>query len=452
MSSVNIGGKSYDTSGLSNLKQPMVPTSFDSNIGNNMDWLGAASGLASSLIGGIFNYSAQKNAQKLQKQMFNEQLDFNDFWNSKQYNASNYWKSFDYYYNSPTQQVARLRDAGLNPSLMMGQLSPGGSSAPPPSPSMSAPSAPNIQPATGLGEGVGNAVNSALAAEQAAFMREQAHNMSIRNITQLTRDMKELEVQESTRKSINANTDLTKFNKFKEQELLPFLREQLRYSARSLEKNSYLADAQYYGQLIDNNLKPLFYELENRKVGASEEKNRIDALDSLRRFKVGMEANAIQNKLSDSQVALNTSMKQYWDQQGIKSEYSNTHGITLYVPTGRHIKGKREVQKLDIPLSLLNEMSGLITANSNSWKSQQDVKAAFDNINLKRHLGEEFLSVQKKRLYLDAFNGMWNNWNNSVKNGVDLVGKFSPFGKGGSSAPFTVPQSTPSAPTMPIYY
>jgi hypothetical protein len=74
-------------------------------------------GLGTSLIGGLFGsgsnrkaYHRSKNLMKLQRDLDEEMFDYQ--------NA----------YNTPAQQMARLKDAGLNPALMYGQGTTGNAS------------------------------------------------------------------------------------------------------------------------------------------------------------------------------------------------------------------------------------------------------------------------------------------------------------------------------------
>lgn len=68
-----------------------------------------------SLIGNILNYFQQKKLLKTQQQY---QYDYFDYTNAKQ-NAE-YWKRVEY--DSPSRQLQRLKDAGLNENLLYGSL------------------------------------------------------------------------------------------------------------------------------------------------------------------------------------------------------------------------------------------------------------------------------------------------------------------------------------------
>lgn len=76
--------------------------------------------IGSSLISGGFQLGAEKANFKHQKELADQQNQFNlDMW--KMNNE----------YNSPQAQMQRLKDAGLNPMLMYGQGTTGNSSSPP---------------------------------------------------------------------------------------------------------------------------------------------------------------------------------------------------------------------------------------------------------------------------------------------------------------------------------
>lgn len=91
-----------------------------------MDWSQPVSGAVSGgfgLIGSYLNYKYNKRLQEQQNE-----------YNLQMWNLNNE-------YNSPSAQMRRFEEAGLNPALMYGQVSPGNSSAPP---SKGVPNAPNL--------------------------------------------------------------------------------------------------------------------------------------------------------------------------------------------------------------------------------------------------------------------------------------------------------------------
>lgn len=95
--------------------------------------MGLGGSVAGSLIGGAFNLGGMALQHKYNKEMADLQNKYNmDMW---QMQAD---------YNSPTAQMSRLRDAGLNPNLAYGNATTGNMSS---APEMVAPNAPNAQQA-----------------------------------------------------------------------------------------------------------------------------------------------------------------------------------------------------------------------------------------------------------------------------------------------------------------
>lgn len=87
------------------------------------DWIGSAIQGGAGIIGSLINYGAQKHLQERQNQ-------YNlDMWNLQNE------------YNSPQAQMKRYEEAGLNPALMAGQITPGLSSS---APVKSTPQAPDV--------------------------------------------------------------------------------------------------------------------------------------------------------------------------------------------------------------------------------------------------------------------------------------------------------------------
>ena len=87
------------------------------------NWIGAAIGAASSLVGGLMGKKSQSDANQTNLQIAhdtnvaNQQLaEKQNQWNVDQWNRENE-------YNSPASQKQRLLDAGMNP--MFGEITPG---------------------------------------------------------------------------------------------------------------------------------------------------------------------------------------------------------------------------------------------------------------------------------------------------------------------------------------
>lgn len=119
------------SSGLSKLKQP-VQFGTASSGGYTMDpvSIGIAGATAiSNIIGGISQKKMQKRALAQQQKQFEEQMAFNERWNQQNFDNENKWRQYDYDWNTMSAQRQRIEDAGMNPALMMGQMSPGFSSS-----------------------------------------------------------------------------------------------------------------------------------------------------------------------------------------------------------------------------------------------------------------------------------------------------------------------------------
>lgn len=95
--------------------------------------MGLGGSIAGSMIGGAFNLGGMALQHKYNKEMAEIQ---------NQYNMDMWQMQADY--NTPTAQMSRLRDAGLNPNLAYGNATTGNMSS---APEMVAPNAPNAQQA-----------------------------------------------------------------------------------------------------------------------------------------------------------------------------------------------------------------------------------------------------------------------------------------------------------------
>lgn len=82
--------------------------------GSGSPWLGAAIGGGSSLLGDIFNLFGQSKANKEQEQYNLNVMNQQRQWSLQDVAAQNA-------YNSPVQQMQRLKEAGLNPNLIYGE-------------------------------------------------------------------------------------------------------------------------------------------------------------------------------------------------------------------------------------------------------------------------------------------------------------------------------------------
>ena len=124
------------------------------------------SGVLGSLLGGIFGSSSQNSANRTNLKIAQMNNEFNERMMQKQmdYNTDMWNKQNEY--NTASAQVQRLKEAGLNPYLMMSNGSQIGSASSVNSPSLASASGnPNIQaydPSNSIASGV-NAIGGAIA-------------------------------------------------------------------------------------------------------------------------------------------------------------------------------------------------------------------------------------------------------------------------------------------------
>lgn len=145
----------------------------------------AGSGVLGSVLGGIFGNNSQQSANEANIRINRENNAFNERMMREQ-DALNYeaWKRQNAY-NTPSAQVQRLKEAGLNPYLMMSNGNQIGSASSQNSTSMaSASSSPNMQAfdsSSGISNGV-NAIGGAIANYIAAKKAEgEIANMNMQN-------------------------------------------------------------------------------------------------------------------------------------------------------------------------------------------------------------------------------------------------------------------------------
>lgn len=124
------------------------------------------SAVLGTVLGGIFGSKSQNNANATNLQISRENNDFNERMMQKQldYNTDMWNKQNSY--NTPSAQVQRLKEAGLNPYLMMSNGNQIGTASSANSASMASASGnPNMQafdPSSGIANGV-NAIGGAIA-------------------------------------------------------------------------------------------------------------------------------------------------------------------------------------------------------------------------------------------------------------------------------------------------
>lgn len=145
---------------------------------NNNNMWGAISSAGAGLLGGLFNSASQDKANKAQLEfarqqfatqvgMYNQGLEFNkaEAQRARDYNTS--MLQYQNAYNSPAQQIQRMRAAGLNPDLMYGNGQLGASSGSGNgSPAASAPGALSGTSYNPQSTRVGDAIMNALSIER----------------------------------------------------------------------------------------------------------------------------------------------------------------------------------------------------------------------------------------------------------------------------------------------
>ena len=139
---------------------------------------GALIGAGANLIGNLFGKKSNDSANKTNLQiaqmnnewserMMQKQMDYNtDMWNKQNE------------YNDPSKQVERLRAAGINPALALGNISTGSAQGVS-SPSLPSPSGATMQPFRPDFSGIGNAIMSAYQiANQSDLVAAQVNNLN----------------------------------------------------------------------------------------------------------------------------------------------------------------------------------------------------------------------------------------------------------------------------------
>ena len=89
-------------------------------------------GIASSVIGNLGNQISAAQQYRYQKRLMEQQNQYNTQAATTAYARMQEMWNMENEYNLPTNQMARFKDAGLNPNLIYGQSNPsaGFSSAP----------------------------------------------------------------------------------------------------------------------------------------------------------------------------------------------------------------------------------------------------------------------------------------------------------------------------------
>lgn len=286
-----------------------------------LDVLGAIASPVSSVVSGIFGKKSQDSANKTNIQL----AQMNNEWSEKMMDKQNrlnieQWKrEADYNtemwnktneYNSASNQAKRLREAGLNPALMMsggtagmaqGASTPSGSSVGMPSPSQA-----TVQPYdyTSMGQAVGQGVQlaamlarnsaevnnlttqsevaKAKARAEIAKMAEETRNMKFKNeVNDITKDLQLTQMNENYLQTVQQRVigeeqeKLTRMNRLlASKELAVFedrLKADIAVMASQVDLNKHNAQSEF-GKIFDT-LKKKGY-----KLSKSDEKAIFDAV------------------------------------------------------------------------------------------------------------------------------------------------------------------------------
>lgn len=176
--------------------------------------LGAVIAGGASLLGSALGFGSQKKTNKANMELAKYQNEWQTQENEKAYQRNLQMWNLQNEYNSPTQQMARLRSAGLNPNLVYGSGVTGNSAG----------SAPQYQPADikraelssyrGWNQGLTDAVSNFLAfrSNRAQVENMEAQNSLIRQQT-ATEATRQANIAASTARS---EFDLSQANRLKD--------------------------------------------------------------------------------------------------------------------------------------------------------------------------------------------------------------------------------------------
>lgn len=178
---------------------------MDPELGGSL--IKAGAGLVGGLMSGLFGKSSQDSANEtnimltretnaMNRELYYDAAERQDKWNERQYEE--YWKQREY--DSLKNQMARYRAIGINPYFALGNVQGGqaAGSTPTPSSQLTTPqmSTPEVraydptQAIMGASQQVGDSVSSYF---DNSLKEESVRQLAIKNITQLDRDLAELD-------------------------------------------------------------------------------------------------------------------------------------------------------------------------------------------------------------------------------------------------------------------
>lgn len=176
--------------------------------------LGAIIAGGASLLGSALGFGSQKKTNKANMELAKYQNEWQTQENEKAYQRNFQMWNLQNEYNSPTQQMARLRTAGLNPNLVYGNGVTGNSSGSTPQYQPADIKRAELSPYRGWNQGLTDAVSNFLAyrSNRAQVENMEAQNSLIRQQT-ATEATRQANIAASTARS---EFDLSQANRLKD--------------------------------------------------------------------------------------------------------------------------------------------------------------------------------------------------------------------------------------------
>lgn len=176
--------------------------------------LGAVIAGGASLLGSALGFGSQKKTNKANMELAKYQNEWQSQENEKAYQRNLQMWNLQNAYNSPTQQMARLRSAGLNPNLVYGSGVTGNSAGSTPQYQPADIKRAELSPYRGWNQGLTDAVSNFLAfrSNRAQVENMEAQNSLIRQQT-ATEATRQANIAASTARS---EFDLSQANRLKD--------------------------------------------------------------------------------------------------------------------------------------------------------------------------------------------------------------------------------------------
>lgn len=329
---------------------PCVPLKQNAALGA---LIGAGSGLVGGIMSGLFGSSSQNSANQTALQVSREQNSFNQAearknrewqsaenalsrsWSEQQYEKELEWQRYLLGYNTPAEQMARYRAAGINPYFAMGNIQSGVLQSSPTAPT---PAANSAAPATASGlpsikaydpsAAVGTAVSGVSSAVRSYFenanIAERTRSEAIQNITRLDESMARID-EILSRKNLN---DAERDKYMSERETIERQRErQLKLLDNQnvlLEKQSAKIDVETKGESLKNEYQGLvndFYAWES-------EFKKILAPWQLKEIKATISELGTRSDYNSAGAALNTAQKAYY---GVLKDLTHSEDLSMKI-------------------------------------------------------------------------------------------------------------------------